>query len=244
MPRGAVIFGPLIFPLFALAHLVFAVIALGAVPTAPAAAIGLVLVELVTCYDNGVVALGNRLGISTLNQRLNRLRFFLHAVCIAGLIPAYAGIGRLADAAGFDAGWFNAAITVLTAGLVLFGYFIGYRPIKRIMPVNYYGCLRYAQAVNPASRRDDYAYSAAELEQRGMPPLTSILTVLIGLVLSLWLGLSAGFWVPAIVTGLMMLAGRLPANAFGALNTSCLEIVYSAGMVWSLVSLAARTPVT
>lgn len=161
-------------------------------------------------------------------------------MCIAGLIPAYAGIGRLAGASGFATGWFTAIITVLTAGTVLFGYFIGYRPIERIMPVDYYGCLRYAQSVTPASRRDDYTYSDAELTQKGMPPFTSILTVILGLLLSLWIGVSAGFWLPAIVTGLMMLAGRLPANAAGALATSGLEIVYSAGMVWSLVSLAGR----
>jgi hypothetical protein len=49
----------------------------------------------------------------------------------------------------------------------------------------------------------------------------------------------AGFWLPAIVTGLMLLAGKLPANEFGALTTSALEIIYSGGMVYSLVSLAA-----
>ena len=215
-------------------------IALQAWPAAPVAAICLALVEFITCFDNAVVSLGNRLGISNLNRGLNRARFFLHAVFIAGLIPAYAGIGRLAGASGFDSTWFNGTVGALTVGILLFGYFVGYRPLKRIMPVNYYGCLRYAQAVNANSRRDDYGYSREELEQTGAPPFASIITVMIGLILSLWIGFTVGFWLPAIVTALMMLAGRFPANARGALATSCLEIVYSTGIVYSLVSLAGR----
>ena len=217
----------------------FALIALGAFPIAPFAVAGLALVELVTFYDNAVVALGNRLGISALNERLNRLRFFLHAVCIGGLIPVYAGIGRLAGNETFATSWFGWVTLAVTLGMVLFGYVAGYRPIERIMPVNYYGCLRYAQSVNPASRRDDYDYNAVELAQQGRPPLASILTVMLGLILSVWIGLSTGFWLPAAVTGLMLLAGALPQNELGAAATSGLEIIYSAGMVYSLVSLAA-----
>ncbi|MGI9308453.1 MAG: hypothetical protein ACR2P6_04255 [Gammaproteobacteria bacterium] len=185
-----------------------------------------------------MVAIGNRLGISALNRRLNRTRFFLHAVFIAGLIPGYAGIGRLARVESFATDWFNIGIGALTIAVMLFGYFVGYRSLGQIVPVNYYGCLRYAQAVTTTSRRKDYAYSDAELELTGFPPFTSIITVLIGLALSLWIGLTAGYWIPAIATGLMMLAGSFPPKAWAALATSCLEIIFSAGIVYSLVELA------
>lgn len=215
-----------------------AITALGAWSAAPVAAACLALVELITFFDNTVVSLGNRLGISDVNRRLNRARFFLHAVFIAGLIPVYVGIGRLVGAAGFDSVPMTGVTTVVTLAVMLFGYFIGYRRLKFIMPVNYYGCLRYAQSVNAASRRDDYDYSPEELAQKGLPPFASIITVILGLVLSIWIGISTGFWVPAIVTGMMLLAGAFPANAPGALATSGLEIVFSCGIVYSLVSLS------
>ena len=233
-------FGPVAFPLFAVLHLVFAVVALDAWSAAPVAAAGLFVVECITCFDNAVVAVGNRIGIGNLLYRLNRLRFFLHAVLIGCLIPVYAGIGKLAGVGLFSSAGFETAIALLTLGVIAFGYLVGYRNVRPIMPVNYHGCLRYAQSVTVSSRREDYDYSAAELEQKSFPPLTSILTVTIGLVLSLWIGVSTNVWIPAIVTGLMMLAGRLPANATGAFVTSCLEIGFSAGILWSLVSLAGQ----
>ncbi len=236
--REIAIFGPLVFPLFALVHLVLAIVTLQAWSAAPLAAACLALVEFITFFDNAVVGLGNRIGISDFNRGLNRMRFFLHAVFIAGLIPAYAGIGQLAGASGFDSILFNIMVGALTACVVLFGYFIGYRPLKRIMPANYYGCLRYVQAINDNSRLPDYNYTHDELEQKGFPPFTSIITVLIGLLMSLWIGFTADFWLPTIVTGLMMTAGRFPGTAWGALATSCLEIIFSAGIVYSLVSLA------
>ena len=207
-------------------------------PVIPLAAAGLFIVEFITFFDNAVVALGNRIGIGALLLRLNRLRFLLHAVLISCLIPVYAGIGQLAGATGFASTAFSIGIGLLTLFVILFGYFVGFRNVRPIMPVNYYGCLRYAQSVNADSRLDDYLYSDAELQQKGFPPLTSILTVTLGLILSLWIGFTTGFWPPAVVSGLMMLAGRLPANAFGAFATSCLEILFSAGILWSLITLA------
>lgn len=225
----------MVFPLFAAIHLLLAIVSLAVLSVEPIAAISLATVEFITFFDNAIVAIGNRLGVSPRLYRLNRLRFFLHAVLISWLIPAYAGIGHALGIAAFDTRIFQALIMLLTAGVSAFGYFFGYRRLQRIMPVNYYGCLRYAQTVSPASRRDDYDYSAAELENKGFPPFASILTVLIGLVLSVWIGLATGFWIPAIVTGLMMLAGRFPPTAFGALATSGLEVIFSAGLVFSLL---------
>lgn len=215
-------------------------IVLGALSITPFAAVGLFIVEFITFVDNVVVAIGNRIGAGDRLKQLNRIRFFLHAVFIAGLVPAYVGIGQLAGVTLFSTTLFGYATALATAIVMLFGYSVGWRKIGLLMPVNYYGCLRYAQSVNEASRLADHAYSEAELGQKPFPPLTSIITVLIGLVLAIWIGIATGFWIPAIVTGLMLLAGTLPANAFGALTTSTLEIIYSAGMVYSLVSLAAN----
>lgn len=215
-----------------------AMASLAALPVEPAAAVGLAIVEFITVFDNAVVAMGNRLGVSARLYRLNRMRFFLHAVLISLLIPAYAGIGHALGIRIFDTWIFQVLVALLTVGVSAFGYLAGFRPLTRLVPVDYYGCLRYAQTVTPASRREDYEYSPEELENKGFPPIASILTVLVGLVLSLWIGVAADFWVPAIVTGLMLLASRFPPNARGALATSGLEIVFSAGLVYSLLQAA------
>jgi hypothetical protein len=227
--------GPVIFPLFAAAHFLIGVAALSAFTDAPAAAVCLALVEWVTCYDNTIVALGNRLGVGRVAERLNRTRFLLHAVCISLLLPVYAGIGRLAGVVAFDSSVFDWTIGVLAIVIAAIGYFVGYRKVTRIMPVNDHGCLRYAQAVGPEGRLADYDYSPEDLAARGLPPIASIATVIIGLGLSIWVGMAAAVWVPAIVTMLMLLAGSFPARTWRAVATSCLEIVFSAGLMYSLL---------
>jgi hypothetical protein len=218
--------------------LLLAGVALIAWSAGPVAAACLALVEFITFYDNAVVVLGNRLGVSPRTAALNRRRFLLHAVCISLLVPVYAGLGRLLGIPAFASMAFNTGVVTVTAAITVLGYFTGYRPLKRLMPVNYYGCLRYAQSVNPQSRRNDYRYSDAELTQKAFPPMASIVTVLVGLGLSIWMGLAADFWIPALVTAPMLLAGAFPPKAWGALATSCLEILFSAGLVFSLLTLS------
>jgi hypothetical protein len=210
-----------------------------AAAVAPVAAFSLAAVELISCFDNAVVAGGNRIGLGAHLYRLNRMRFFLHAVFIALLLPVYAGIGQGLGISAFDAPAFTALIALATAGIAVFGYFAGYRALTLLIPTDYFGCLRYAQSVTAASRIDGYDYSAEELASKAVLPMASILTVLVGLALSIWIGVAAGFWVPAIVTGLMLLAGSFPSSAAGALATSGLEIVFSAGLVFSLVTVLA-----
>lgn len=83
--------GPALFAAFGLLHAGLAVASLLLVP----AAIGwpYALVEAATAYDNAVLALGHRIGQGQHALRLNRLRFFLHAVVIGLLLPVYFGIG-------------------------------------------------------------------------------------------------------------------------------------------------------
>ncbi|MGI9330251.1 MAG: hypothetical protein ACR2QB_05990, partial [Gammaproteobacteria bacterium] len=180
--------------------MLLAAIALSAWGAAPLAAACLALVEFITFYDNAVVSLGNRLGISPRTKNLNRRRFLLHAVCISLLVPTYAGMGQLLGIAALSTLAFNTGVVIVTAVIAGLGYFATYRPLRLLMPVNYYGCLRYAQSVTTHSRHDDYQYSEAELAQKAFPPLASIVTVLVGLALSVWMGLATDFWIPALVT--------------------------------------------
>jgi len=230
--------GPLLFSLFTLAHASIALSALLAFAELPLAALCLFIVEAVTAFDNGVTVAGNRLGIAPRTAVLNRLRFLLHATCIGLLLPVYTYIGAALAFPHNLAGFSNALAWVLALVLGGYGYFVQYRGMSSLMPVNYYGCLRYAQAVSERTRHPDYNYSVAELSARGRLPVVSIVTTLAGLIIALLIGWSGSFWVPFIVTALMLLAGGLPLRRWGPLATSCLEVVFSTGMLYSLLVAA------
>jgi len=230
--------GPLLFSIFTLVHAALALGALLAFADLPLAALCLFMVEAVTAFDNGVTVAGNRLGITARAAALNRLRFLLHATCIGLLLPVYAHIGAALAFPHGLAGLVNALAWVLAAALGLYGYFVQYRGMASLLPVNYYGCLRYAQAVSERTRHPDYQYSATELAARGKLPVVSIVTTLLGLVLAALTGWFGAFWVPFMVTATMLLAGGMPLRSWGPLATSCLEVVFSTGMLYSLLVAA------
>jgi hypothetical protein len=225
------------FGAFALLHAAFALAALSFAPALPLVAIPLFVVECITAYDNLIIVAGRRIGFGAAALRLNRMRFFLHAVCIGLLVPVYTGLGAALGIDIFSAAAATPVAFSVALAIGAFGYGVQYRKLGTIVPVNYYGCLRYSQAVDPQRRYPGYEYTEAQLAQRPLPPFASIITVLIGLIVSFWIGWSAGFWVPFGVTALMFAAAGFPPKTWGPLVTSALEIVYSGGLVWSLSQL-------
>jgi hypothetical protein len=226
--------GPVAFSVFTAVHAGIAFGALLLFDSLPVAAVCLFIVEAVTAFDNGLTVLGNRLGIGSQTELLNRMRFFLHAICISLLLPVYATIANAVAFSDTAAVLVYVLAWMLAAAIALFGYFIQYGRTVRIMPVNYFGCLRYAQSVSDITRHPDYEYSETELEARGGLPMASVATTLVGLILALLIGWFGSLWVPFIVTALMFLAGALPLRTWGPLATSCLEVIYSGGMLYSL----------
>jgi len=226
--------GPFIFGFYSLAHAAFALAALSLLPFVPWAVLALFVVESITAYDNLIIVLGRRIGVGAVAQRLNRQRFFLHAVCIGLLVPVYVSIGAALDGAGMNSQGFAAAGWLAAALIGGVGFSLQYRKLRRIMPINYYGCLRYAQSVHASRRYPGYEYSDSELAQKPAPPLASIVTVFIGLVISCWVGWSTGFWLPFAATAFMLSAAALPAETWGPLLTSAIEVLFSAALVYSL----------
>ncbi|MDP6435978.1 MAG: hypothetical protein QF790_07240 [Gammaproteobacteria bacterium] len=231
--------GPFMFSFFTLVHFTVAVAALGLLTAAPVAAICLFIVEAVTAFDNAATVAGRFLGIGERTEKLNRMRFLLHAICIGWLLPVYSALGR---AFGFSAsGAFVADVIawVLAIAITLLGYFYQYRRTGEIMPVNYFGCLRYAQSVGEHTRFPGYEYTEQQLAARGHLPVAAVLTVLAGLLMAALIGWFGSFWTPFIVTLIMLLASTFPQRSWGPLATSCLEVVFSGGLLYSLW-LAAR----
>lgn len=232
-------FGPVAFSFFTLFHATLALAALTALDQLPAAAICLFVVEVVTAFDNGVTVAGNKLGIGPRAEQLNRLRFLFHAVCIGLLLPVYAGIGNALAFTGATALLVNYGCWVMTLAIIFYGYTSQYRGVGAIMPVSYYGCLRYAQSVNEMNRHPGYGYTSEELARKGKMPFASIATTLIGLIIAFFIGWFGGLWIPFVATALMFVAGALPLRSWGPLATSCLEVFYTSGMLYGLLVAAA-----
>jgi hypothetical protein len=230
--------GPPVFALFAVTHLVIGLLALTLIDAAPLAAVCFFVVEFITFYDNLIVAAGNRLGVNSLNKKLNWTRFFFHGTMISLLLPVYSEIARLSGVGFFQAPFSQTGIGVLVIAIAVLGFLLGFLRVDVIMPVNYFGCLRYAQSVSEITRREDHVYSDIELRARARPPMASILTTVIGLAISLWTGMTATFWLPFVVTAIMFTAASFPIKTWGPLATSLVEIVFSAGICFSLYLVA------
>jgi hypothetical protein len=226
--------GPLIFSFFALIHgcIALAALTLGGDILLPA--LCLFIVEAVTAFDNAATVLGKRLGIGEQARKLSEKRFLLHAICIAFLLPAYSGIAGAVAFSSFASVVANIISWLLVVLIGIYGYIYQYRRMQPLMPVNYFGCLRYAQSVTDETRHPDYQYSEQELSARGKLPMASVLTMLGALLLSLLIGWFSMFWTPFVVTVIMFIAAGFPQRGWGPLMTSCLEVVFSVGLLYSL----------
>jgi hypothetical protein len=215
-------------------HGALALLALQYAPQLFLPAACLFVVEAVTAFDNGATLLGNLLGTGRAAENLSRARFFLHATCIGLLVPVYSGIGGAIAFTGNAAAIADNLAWTMAIVILGYGYLRQYRPLGQLMPVSALGCLRYAQAVTDATRWPGYEYSESELQAKGGVPLASVMATTCGLLFGLAIGLLGGFWVPFVVTALMFFAGALPQRGWGPVAISMLEIVFSAGMVYSL----------
>jgi hypothetical protein len=231
--------GPLVFTFFALVHGCIALSALALAGDMLLPAVCLFVVEAVTAFDNGATVLGKRLGIGEQAENLSRKRFLLHATCIAFLLPVYSGIGGEVAFNQFGSVVADSISWLLVIVIGIYGYVYQYQRINCLMPVNDFGCLRYAQSVTEATRYPGYEYSEEELAARGGLPMASVVTTVLGLLMSILIGWFGSFWVPLVVTALMFLAAGFPQRGWGPLMTSCLEVVFSGGLLYSLWHVSA-----
>lgn len=227
-------FGPALFAVFTLVHGFIALAALGLAGELLFPALCLFVVEAVTAFDNGATVIGRRLGIGEKAERLSRMRFLLHATCIGFLLPVYSGIGVEVAFSGLGADFATGLCWVLAFVIGVYGYLYQYRQSKPLMPVNYFGCLRYAQSCAESTRWPGYEYSDDQLNAQGSLPMASIATTLIGLLVALLIGWLGAFWMPFIVTALMLSAGSFAQRSWGPVAISCLEVFFSLGLLYSL----------
>lgn len=227
-------FGPVLFGVFAFVHGCVALAALSLTGDLFFPAVCFFVVEAVTAFDNGATVIGRQFGIGQKAEKLSRMRFLLHATCIGLLLPVYSGIGVEVAFSGLGADLATGICWILAFAIGVYGYLYQYRQLKPLMPVSDFGCLRYAQSCTERTRWPGYEYSDDQLKARGSLPVASIVTTLIGLLVALLIGWLGAFWIPLIVTALMLSAGFFPLRSWGPLATSGLEVIYSLGLLYSL----------
>jgi hypothetical protein len=226
--------GLFLFPFFAAIHLIYALTSFSFIGSLGFAAIAFMCVELITFWDNFIIAIGNRVGIGARLERLNWARFFFHGTFISLLLPVYLIIGQRQGLTFFDGIVMQVIICVFVVAIACFGYITGFNKVMSIVPTNYFGCLRYAQSVTELTALEGYEYTAEQKNAKVIPPLAAILTTLLNLILSVWIGFAVDFWLPFIATAIIFSAASFPFRRWGALLTSAIEIIYSGILLYAL----------
>jgi hypothetical protein len=209
------------YPTLTLVHIALLVWALTFAEPA-FAFIALIIVQLTVIYDNAVVALGIRLRHGSLLEFLNRGRFLLHATCTALLLfPALeqTHLTHLNLLAVFS--------SLLFAGIGLTTSVIR----KELIPVCQQGIHRYALSVNEQTLCPDFHYTEKQLQARALPPIQSILTVLVILAIGIHAAITQAQYNLLIASLVMLIAGGLPPKKFGVIPQALSEVVMLAVLI-------------
>lgn len=184
--------------------------------------IALLIVQFTVIYDNLIVSIGSRLGHGALLEFLNRGRFLLHATCTALLLfPA------LEQTHLTHLNLFAFFLILLFAGIGLKTSVIG----KELLPVCYQNIKRYALSVNEQTRCPEINYTEKQLQAKALPPIQSILTVLVILVIGIYAAVSQKQFYLLIAALVMLIAGGLPPKKVGVIPQALSEVVMLAILI-------------
>lgn len=182
----------------------------------------LLIVQITVIYDNLIVSIGARLGHGALLKSLNRRRFLLHAT-FTGLLLFTA----LEHAHLTQLNLFAVFLSFLFAGIGLKTSVIG----KELLPVCYQGIKRYALSVNDQTRCPDIHYTEKQLQAKALPPIQSILTVLVILVIGIYAAFAQKQFNLLIAALVMLIAGGLPPKKVGVIPQALSEVVMLAILI-------------
>jgi hypothetical protein len=211
----------LFYPILTLIHI--ALLAWAFVFAQPTFAfVALVIVQLTVIYDNAIVSLGIRLPHGSLLEFLNRGRFLLHATCTALLLfPA------LEQTHLTHLNLFAVFSSLIFAGIGLTTSVIN----KQLIPICQQGIKRYALSVNEQTRCPDVDYTPAQLQAKALPPIQSILTVLVILIIGIYAAITQAQYNLLIASLVMLIAGGLPPKKFGVIPQALSEVVMLAVLI-------------
>jgi hypothetical protein len=230
-------------PLFVLIHLALA--AWGFLLWQRGRKLGTLLVVITAAslaYDNLILTLGTSIGVGSTLETLSVPRYLLHAIftpMLAYVAYELAGMGGVA--------WAQVArnrniIIGLVVALIGVGMVQGVLGMH-LKPACHDGILRYAERVTDNQVCEGVVYAEGELNARGLPPIASIVTIIIVAVLGFLLGRKAGVWWLLVGAVVMFVTAMVPASRFGLWIGNSGEIALLASLLFVTHLLQVRAGV-
>lgn len=193
----------------------------------------LLLVALGLCYDNLIVGTGSLIGIGDTLEAMSIPRYIIHAVFTPLLlITGY----QISDQAGLA--WIKRkqshTILMFVVGVLIVAGVAQNFINSDLLPACHNDTLRYAERITTSQMCDNFTYPESTTEQRGMPPVASILTILI------LLGMGAGIWRKSgwkwLFVGalLMFICAAIPASIVGLWVGNTGEAILLASLLMSI----------
>jgi hypothetical protein len=221
------------FPIYPIGHLVIAIAEIFLITWSirlwikyqNIAMIVLSIVAIGVCYDNLILASGSSIGVGSLLQSLNEIRFLIHHLSVPLLIVVGVDLARRTQADWANRIPLNLAwILSLILGIIdVLNRYIG----ADLKPIYFAGVLRYTM-----------------IPTRGAPIIVILVTLFVLLIgLGIWIG-SKGKWFWLFFGTLIALIGNgVPSSLVGTLPGSFAEFLMISTLVLT-VEYVQKTLIT
>ena len=224
------------FPVYVAAHLCIFAWCCSLVRRFHAPGAGIVaMISAGLVYDNLIVSLGTTIGAGTLLQMLSWPRFAMHAMLTPFLMIA---VMHFAAAAGIS--WANdrrwrTSVWLLVAGMIAFGVFEHLIWLETA-PGCFDGVLRYTSNLYVTH----YCSPDQEPLVGGGPPIPSIVSNLLALIVGFALWRRAGWAWLMLGSILMFIAAGVPISGFGTAPGNGGEVLLQFAMAATAARFSAR----
>lgn len=207
--------------------------------------LGTVIVVLTAAglaYDNLILTLGTSIGVGGTLEALSVPRYLLHALMTPFLVlVAFELAGRVGVPMAQVAR--NRVILIVIAlalvGVGLAQGFIG----MHLKPACHDGILRYVERLTENQLCEGVVYEEGVLDARGVPPIASIVTVIIVGVFGVMMGRKAGIWWMLAGASIMFVTAAIPPSRVGLWVGNGGEVVLLASLLFVTAILQQRAGV-
>jgi hypothetical protein len=197
-----------------------------------------VLVSAGLIYDNLIIAIGAQVGIGSTLELLSLPRFVIHGLLTPALLltghdfAQRAGIRWVQSPSVTRFAW-GVTLVLVAAGMVQ-----GVLTIH-LQPACIDGIVRYAERISDTQVCPGVVYS--DLNARGLPPLASIVTIVIVAIQGGMVGRRMGIWALLAGAVVMFIGAAVPASRVGPVVANGAEAVLFLGVFWTEHLMQRRT---
>lgn len=221
----------LLYPIYTLAHvaLVFWGLRLYQQSHKPSTLI-LVVILGGLIYDNAIIAFGSLIGIGSLLHTLSIPRFLIHALLTPLILVVAYDLARQAGVKWLQSARSQQIVWICTAVFIIIGMLTGFLGIH-LKAACHQGTVRYADRISDIQLCDNVSYTQEEINERGIPPIAAILTILASSVFAfaVWRTIRWPWMLLAFI--IMIVGAAVPASRVGPWIGSGAEVILGAGLL-------------